>query len=150
MHCLLWVQRLYHSSFLTKRLRFGVPNCLIYYLCNLNKFSSLRALVILFVKKECWQNPHCKGAVRVYAKSLQSCPTLCNPIDCSPPGSPVHGILQAKLLQRVAMPSSRESSRPGVKPVSPVLTGKFFTTSATWEAPDLSNESLFLLVEIVF
>ena len=37
------------------------------------------------------------------AKSLQSCPTLCNPIDSSPPGSPVPGILQARTLEWVAM-----------------------------------------------
>ena len=37
------------------------------------------------------------------AKSLQSCPTLCDPIDCSPPGSPVPGILQARTLERVAI-----------------------------------------------
>jgi len=37
------------------------------------------------------------------AKSLQSCPTLCDPIDCSPPGSPVPGILQAKTLEWVAI-----------------------------------------------
>ena len=36
-------------------------------------------------------------------KSLQSCPTLCDPIDSSPPGSPVPGILQARTLERVAM-----------------------------------------------
>ena len=44
------------------------------------------------------------------APLLQSCPTLCNPIYCSPPGSSVHGILQARILEWVAMPSSRESS----------------------------------------
>ena len=37
------------------------------------------------------------------AKSLQSCPTLCDPIDCSPPGSPVPGILQARTLKWVAI-----------------------------------------------
>ena len=37
------------------------------------------------------------------AKSLQSCPTLCNPIDDSPPGSPVPGILQARTLEWVAI-----------------------------------------------
>ena len=37
------------------------------------------------------------------AKSLQSCPTLCNPIDGSPPGSPIPGILQARTLERVAV-----------------------------------------------
>ena len=48
----------------------------------------------------------------VRAKSLQSCLTLCNPMDCSLPGSSVHGILQARVLEWVAMPSSRGSSRP--------------------------------------
>ena len=42
----------------------------------------------------------------------QSCLTLCDPMDCSPPGSSLHGILQARLLQWVAMPFFRGSSRP--------------------------------------
>ena len=46
----------------------------------------------------------------MHAKSLQSCPTLCNPTDCSPPRSSVHGIHQAKILQWVAMPFSRGSA----------------------------------------
>ena len=45
------------------------------------------------------------------AQPLQSCPTLCNPIDCSPPDFSVHGVLQAKILEWVAMPSSRGSSQ---------------------------------------
>ena len=48
----------------------------------------------------------------VHARSLQSWPTLCSAMDCSLPGSAVHGILQARLLEWVAMPSSRGSSRP--------------------------------------
>ena len=43
--------------------------------------------------------------LRVCAQSLQSCPTLSNPMDCSPPSSSVHGILQARILEWVAMPS---------------------------------------------
>ena len=46
------------------------------------------------------------------AKLLQLCPTLCDPMDCSPPGSSVHGILQARILEWVTMPSSRGSSPP--------------------------------------
>ena len=42
----------------------------------------------------------------------QSCPTLCDPIDCGLPGSSVHGILQAKIVEWVAMPYSRGSSQP--------------------------------------
>ena len=49
---------------------------------------------------------------QVHAKLLQSCPTLCDPMDCSLLGSTVHGILQARILEWVAMPSSRESSGP--------------------------------------
>ena len=51
-------------------------------------------------------------AVCVHAKSLQSCPTLCDPVDCSLPGFPVHGILQARILEWAAVPSSRGSSPP--------------------------------------
>ena len=49
-------------------------------------------------------------AACVHAKSLQLCPTPYDPMDCSLPGSSVHGIHQARILQRVAMPSSRGSS----------------------------------------
>ena len=47
-----------------------------------------------------------RNAMLCYAKSLQSCPTLCDPIDGSPPGSPVPGILQARTLGWVAISSS--------------------------------------------
>ena len=49
----------------------------------------------------------------VDAKLLQSCPTLCDPMDCRLPGSSVHGILQVGILEWVAMPSSRGSSPQG-------------------------------------
>ena len=48
----------------------------------------------------------------MHAESLQSCLTLCSPMDCSPPGSSVHGILQARVLEWVVMPSSGGSSQP--------------------------------------
>ena len=47
-----------------------------------------------------------KYAAAAAAKSLQSCPTLCYPIDGSPPGSPILGILQARILEWVAISSS--------------------------------------------
>ena len=52
----------------------------------------------------------CFLTVCMHAKSLQLCPTLCKPMDCSPPDSSVHGILQARILEGVALPSSRGSS----------------------------------------
>ena len=48
----------------------------------------------------------------VCVQSLQSCLTLCNPMDYSPPGSSAHGILQARILEWIAMPSSRGFSQP--------------------------------------
>ena len=55
---------------------------------------------------------HCmRYLYAMHDKRLQSCPTLCDPVDCSPPGSSVHGILQARILEWVAMPFSRGSSR---------------------------------------
>ena len=48
----------------------------------------------------------------MHAQLLQSYPTLCDPMDSSPPGCSVHGILQARILEWVAMPSSRGSSQP--------------------------------------
>jgi len=46
------------------------------------------------------------------AKSLQSCPALCDPMDCNTPDSSVHRILQARILEWVAIPSLRGASRP--------------------------------------
>ena len=50
------------------------------------------------------------GVVCAYSV-IQSCPTLCNPMDCSPPGSSVHGILQARIVEWVSIPFSRGSSQ---------------------------------------
>ena len=68
-----------------------------------------------------------------HAKSLQSSSTLCNPLDCSPPGSSIHGILQARILEWVACPPLGNLSNLGMEPaslMSPELAGRFFTTSA--------------------
>ena len=59
-----------------------------------------------------------------------SCPTLCNPMDCSPPGSSVHGILQARTLEWVAMPFSRGSSWPTDHIQVSCIAGGFFTIQA--------------------
>ena len=67
------------------------------------------------------------------AKLLQSCPTLCDPVSCSPPGSSVRpGILQARILEWLAMPSSRGSSQP--RDWTQSLLSLAFAGSATWEA----------------
>ena len=81
----------------------------------------------------------------MHVKSVQSCLTLRNPMDCSPPGSSVHGVLQAKNtgvgchahLQGY-LPNPRIES---ASLTSPALAGRFFTTSTTWEAPSKGNYS---------
>ena len=62
-------------------------------------------------------------------------PTLCDPLDCSPPGSSVHGILQAGILEWVAVASSRGPSRPRDGTRVSCTAGGFFTSRATGEAP---------------
>ena len=77
---------------------------------------------------------HWKGLVRTSAlcSVARSCLTLCGPEDCSPPGSSDRGISQARVLERVAVSSSRGSSRP--RDQISGIAGKFSTNWAIWEA----------------
>ena len=82
----------------------------------------------------------CVKCTCMRATLLQSCPTLCRPMDCRPPCSSVHGILQARILEWVAMPSSRGSSQPRDRTHASCVScagRQFFTTGATWEARGL-------------
>ena len=77
--------------------------------------------------------------MHICAKSFQSCPPLCDPMACSPPGSSVHGILQVRILGRAAMPSSRGSFQPTDwtrSLTSSALAGGLFTTNTPWK-PDV-------------
>ena len=65
----------------------------------------------------------------------KSCPTLCDPMDCSPPGSSIHGISQARILGWVAIPFSRGSSRPRDRTHVCCITGGFFTTEPPGKPP---------------
>ena len=68
---------------------------------------------------------------------VQLCLTLCDPMDCSPPGPSVYAVLQVRLLKWVAVSYSRESSQPRDQThvfVSPALAGRFFTISTDLEA----------------
>ena len=77
--------------------------------------------------------------VRVCTRSVtQSCPILCGPMDCSLPGSSVHEISAARILEWVAISFSRNLFHPGTEPkllMSPAGAGGFFTTSTTREGP---------------
>ena len=74
---------------------------------------------------------------KAYEKKLKvshSVVSLCNPMDCSPPGSSVHGLSQARILEGVAIPFSRGFSRPRVQTPVYCIAGRFFTVLATREA----------------
>ena len=64
----------------------------------------------------------------------QSCLTLCGPMDCSPPGFSILGILQGRILESVAIPFSKGSSWPRNQTPVPCIAGRFFTVWATREA----------------
>ena len=72
------------------------------------------------------------------AKSLQSCLTLCDPMDCSLPCSSVHGILQARILEWVAVPTSRGCADPRIEPSSPALQVDSLFIGPPWK-PDAST-----------
>ena len=76
--------------------------------------------------------------VCVYAQSLQSCLTLCNPMNCSLPCSSVHGILQARILEWVSMHSSRGSSQSRDR------------TRICWASGEAHNLPHLLLVTFIF
>ena len=92
-----------------------------------------------------------RSLCRATVLSRFSCVWLDDPMDCSPPGSSVHGILQARILKWVAMPSSKGSSQPKgfssprnrtyISCVSSVA-GEFVTFWATWEAQLLEGNFL--------
>ena len=73
-------------------------------------------------------------------------------MDGSPPGSSVHGILQARILSRLPFPPPGDLPDPGIEPkslTSPELARGFFTTSTSWEAPnnDISNGNYIVTLE---
>ena len=104
------------------RLSFFKPNLL----CILNRpFDKLSSIV--------WSGyTICFLCVCVYC--CLSHVWLCNPMDCSPPGSSVHGILQARILSGLLCPPPGDLPDPRIEPVSPALASRFFTTRITWEA----------------
>ena len=70
------------------------------------------------------------------------CLTLCNPMDCSPPGFSVHWILQARILEFLPCPPPEDFPNPEIELtslMSPALASEFFTTSATWESPEAAT-----------
>ena len=85
-----------------------------------------------------WSSSECHMCMLV----AQSCLTLCDPTDCNPPGSSVHEILRAGILEWAASPFSRRSSQPRDRTWISLSAGRFFTVWAAGEGPSywLANQ----------
>ena len=88
---------------------------------------------LLYFPSEGRQNENAKHR-KLIKLIAQLCLTFCDPLDCSPPGSSVHGILQARILEWVAISFSRGSSRPRDRTWVSCITGRCFTLWASTEA----------------
>ena len=86
----------------------------------INSFNSVLSCPLSFQSIIHFLTPSSAPAIiaieNVCAKSLPSCLTLCNPMDYSPPGSSVYGILQTRILECVVTSSSRDLSHTGIEP----------------------------------
>ena len=99
------------------------PDCRLYY-----KDSHQSNMALAQKQKYRSTEQDIKPHVCVHVKSLQSCLTLCNPMDCSPQASSVHEILQTRIREWIAMPSSRIPN-PGIKCASPAAQVDFLLLS---------------------
>ena len=80
----------------------------------------------------------------------QLCLTPCYPIGGSLPGSSIHGILQARILEWATMPSSKGSPHPEIRPTSPALASGFFTTAPPGKPPVVIVIAVVLLRHCMF
>ena len=92
-------------------------------------------------------NPSCLATTNMDSACVcpQSCLTVCDHMDCSPPGSSVCGIFQARILEWIAIFFSRDLPDTGIKlasPVAPALAGRFFTTETPGKPSNLENPFL--------
>ena len=78
------------------------------------------------------------------------CPTLCNPMDYSPPGPSVPGISQARILEWVAISFSRESSQLRDRPSSPALAGEFFNNEQLGKCISLFSYTMQHVIFMIF
>ena len=104
-----------------------------------NLFLSQQRPLLIFSsckpRNQPWFYPDLRSAFAVVIQALTFAvvihvPHFCGPMDCSPPGSSVHGVFQARILKWVAISFSRGSSWPRIEPMSAALAGKFFTTES--------------------
>ena len=100
--------------------------CFYYSLNIIVSWLVNRKIIELYITKE--------------SEVAKSCPTLCNPMDCSPPGSSLHGILQARVLEWVVISFCRGSSRPRDRTQVSRIPGRRFNLWATREALKLVSK----------
>ena len=101
----------------------------IYFIKLLHRQNGLVTIIVTV----CWvlyKHSESESEIEV----AQSCPTLCDPMDCSPPGSSVHGILHARVLEWGAISFSRGSSRPRDGTQVSCIAGRWFNIWGTREA----------------
>ena len=112
----------------SKSFQNGVPcNCPSFRFVNISILLHSSLYIFIYVRSVCVCVCVCVCACVCVCSVAQSCPTLCNFMDCSPPGSSVHGISQPIYWSRLP----RDLPDPGIKPVSPAspaLAGGFFPT----------------------
>ena len=123
------------------------------YVCVLSRFSHIQLLVTLwtvthkvplsmgFSRQEYWSGLPCSSPQEAYIKYLTSRSllshvlTLCDPVDSNPPGSYIHGIFQARILEQVAACYSRRSSQPRDQTCISCIGRRILYHCTTWEAP---------------
>ena len=103
------------------------PICISCVFCTASRFFTTQLLGKPFLRS--WSEVK-------WSEVAQSCPTLCDPMDCSLPGSSVHGIFQARILEWVAISFSRRSSQPGDWNQVSHIAGRRFTVWTTGEVTE--------------
>ena len=86
------------------------------------------ALIKKNTSNKCWLGCSGKGTLLHCCVYAQSCPNLCDPVNCSPPGSSVHGIFQVRVVEWVSISSSRGSSHPRNRTQVSCIACRFLTT----------------------
>ena len=106
-------------------------------LVHIKKKKKIKVAERLYLMNVVWKLIFFLLLMKVWSKVAQSCPTLCDPMDCSLPGSSVHRILQAKILEWVAIFFSRGFSWPRDQTQVSCIAGRCFTLWANrkWRHP---------------
>ena len=89
-----------------------------------------------------WETKIMLSLLTVKVLVTQSCPTLCDPMDCSPPGSSLHGIVQARVLEWIAISFYRGSSLPRDRTQVSCIARRLFAVWATGESHNVMNHWL--------